>query len=245
MSDNNATPVFVLVPGAWMGAWAWEPVTQELRSGGFQVFPLTLSGVSRDTDSTNVGLATHVSAVQAVLEENDLHDVILVGHSYSGIVVGQVADRVPERVKHTVYVDAFLPHSGKSMLDAFSEAQRADELKQIADHGGLWPAPEVAGAADGHGLSQEQAQWLVERLVNHPGRTVSEPAVLGRPLSKQNATYILCSFELSGDVAALRAEPSWTFRKLEAGHWPMVSTPHELTALLEEAAAVYQRTERS
>lgn len=239
MSSNKATLTFVLVPGAWMGAWAWELVTQELRSKGYQVYPLTLSGLNRDADTANVGLATHVSDVLTVLKKNDLHNVILVGHSYSGIVAGQVADRAPERVVHTIYVDAFLPHDGRSMLDAFSEAQRADELQQIANNGGLWPAPDVAGAVDGHGLSQEKAQWLVERLVDHPGRTVSEPAVLSRPLGEQNATYILCSFQLSDDVAALRDESSWMFRKLEAGHWPMVSTPHELTALFEEAAAVY------
>lgn len=67
------------------------------------------------------------------------------------------------------------------MLDAFSESQREHELRQIAENGGCWPAPDVAGAADGHGLSAEQARWLVERLVDHPGRTVSEPLVLNRP----------------------------------------------------------------
>lgn len=229
---------FILIPGAWMGAWAWEPVTKQLRSKGHQVYPVTLSGLGEDSDSSNIGLTTHVSNVLAVLEDNDLRDVILVGHSYSGIVAGQVADRAPERVKHTVYVDAFVPQDGRSMLDAFSAEQRADELQQIADNSGRWPAPDVTGAADGHGLSQAQAQWLVERLVDQPGRTVSEPAVLSQPLNQQKATYILCSFELSDNVAALHDEPTWTFRKLEAGHWPMVSTPDELTALLEEAAAL-------
>lgn len=173
----------------------------------------------------------------SVLEESDLRDVAVVGHSYSGIVAGQVADRAPDRVAHTVFVDAFLPHDGKSMLDAFPEPQRQDELRQIAENGGRWPAPDVAGAADGHGLSAEQARWLVERLVDHPGRTVSEPAVLNRPLAEQRATYIECSFQISDDVALMREEPNWSFRALQTGHWPMVSAPDQLVALLADVAS--------
>ena len=227
---------FVLVPGAWMGAWVWESVTQQLRTKGYQVYPVTLSGLSKDAAGSEVGLSTHVSDVLAVLEEHDLHDVVLVGHSYSGIVVGQVTDRVPERVAHTIYADAFLPRDGKSLLDAFGKPQRSDELKQIEENGGRWAAPNVEGAADGHGLSEEQAQWLVERLVDHPGRTVSEPAVMNRPLKEQQATYIVCSFEDSDGVAAMRNEPSWTFRSLKVGHWPMIAAPEALVALLDEVA---------
>jgi len=233
---NSEAKIFVLIPGAWMGAWVWESITQQLRTKGHQVYPVTLSGLSKDADNSEVELATHVSDVLAILEENDLHDVILVGHSYSGIVVGQVTDRAPERVAHTVYVDAFLPHNGKSLLDAFDEPQRLDELKQIKENDGRWPAPNVEGAADGHGLNKEQAQWLVKRLVDHPGRTVSEPAVMNRSLKEQDATYIVCSFEDSDDVAAMRNEPNWTFRKLEVGHWPMVAAPTELVGLLLECA---------
>ena len=226
---------FVLVPGAWMGAWVWEPVTNGLRALGHNVHPVTLSGLSEDADASEIGLETHVEDVLSVLKSEGLRDVVVVGHSYSGIVAGQVADRVPDRVAHTVFVDAFLPHDGKSMLDAFDERQREEELRQIAENDGFWPAPDVAGAADGHGLSTEQARWLVERLVDHPGRTVSEPAVLKRPLAEQRATYIVCSFEISDDVAAISEEPNWTLRTLETGHWPMVSDPEELVALLAEA----------
>ena len=123
------------------------------------------------------------------------------------------------------------------MLDAFTEAQREDELRQMAENGGRWPAPDLEGAADGHGLSVEQARWLVERLVDRPGRTVSEPAVLSSPLAERRATYVACSFDISDDVAAMRGEPSWTFRTLQTGHWPMVSAPDGLVALLAEAAS--------
>ena len=229
---------FVLIPGAWIGAWVWEPVTRGLRALGHRAHPVTLSGLAdKEADVSEVGLETHVGDVVSVLKAGDLRDAIVVGHSYSGIVAGQVADRAPGRVAHTVYVDAFLPRDGRSMLNAFPEQQREEELAQIAENGGRWPAPDLAGAADGHGLTREQARWLVDRLVDHPGRTVSEPAVLDRPLAERRATYVVCSFKISDDVEAMRGEPNWTFRRLQTGHWPMVSAPDGLVALLAEVAS--------
>ena len=228
---------FVLIPGAWMGAWVWEPVTRGLHTLGHSAHPVTLSGLAKGADVSDIGLATHVDDVLSILEEGDLRNVVVVGHSYSGIVAGQVADRAPDRVAHTVFVDAFLPHDGKSMLDAFSERQREDELAQIAENQGRWPAPDITAAANRHGLSTGQARWLAERFVGHPGRTISEPAILNRPLATQRATYIVCSFQVSDDVAAMHEEPNWTFRTLETGHWPMVSSPDQLVALLAEVAS--------
>jgi pimeloyl-ACP methyl ester carboxylesterase len=222
-----------------MGAWVWEPVTRGLGALGYHVYPVTLSGLSRDADISNVGLATHVDDVLRVLEADDLRDVVVVGHLYSGIVAGMVADRAPDRVVHTVFVEAFLPHDGKSMLDAFDEHQREDELRQIAEHQGRWPAPDVTSVANGNGLSAEQTQWLVEHFVGHPGRTICEPVVLKRPLAEQRATYIACTMGghwVSDEVAAMRKEPNWSFRTIDTGHWPMVSAPDRLVELLAEVA---------
>ena len=96
--------------------------------------------------------------------------------------------------------------------------------------------------ADGQDLSARQARWLVDRLVGHPGHTLSEPAVLTRPLARQRASYIVCAKDhfggsVAGDVAAMRAEPTWTFHTLDTGHWPMVSAPDRLAALLSSIAA--------
>ncbi|MFL5654202.1 MAG: alpha/beta fold hydrolase [Ktedonobacteraceae bacterium] len=229
---------FLLIPGAWMGAWAWEPVTRGLRALGHHVHPVTLSGLSEDADVSDVGLATHVDDVLSILEAGDLRDVVVVGHLYSGIVAGQVADRAPDRVAHTVFVEAFLPRDGKSMLDALDERQREDELRQIAENHGRWPAPDLT-ALEGNGLSTEQTQWLLERFIGHPGRTISEPAVLNRSLAELQATYIACTMGghwVSDDVAAMRKEPNWTFRTIDTGHWPMVSTPDRLAELLAETA---------
>lgn len=90
----------------------------------------------------------HSDHVLSPLEADDLRDVILVAYSYSGVVAGQVADGAPERVTHVVYIDAFLPYDGKAMLDAFPDEQRGDELRQIAENGGRWPAPDFGGVSD-------------------------------------------------------------------------------------------------
>jgi pimeloyl-ACP methyl ester carboxylesterase len=162
----------VLILGAWMGAWVWNPASSGLRALGHDVYPLTLSGLDDEhADVSDVGLETHVDDVLSVLEECDLRDVAVVGHSYSGIVAGQVADRALDRVAHTVFVDAFLPH------DAFPEPQRKDELRQIAENGGRWPAPDVAGAADGEGARPFRARG--RRLAETFARAVpfgDEPA---------------------------------------------------------------------
>ena len=230
-----------LIPGAWMGAWAWEPVTERLRALGHPVHPVTLPGLSGEADVSGIGLESHVEHVLSVLAENDLRDAIVVGHSYSGVVAGSVSDRAPDRVAGTVYVDAFVPRDGKSMLDAFPAPQRDEELRQIAENGGRWLAPDFAGATDGYGLSAEQARWLVEQFVDHPGRTVSEPVRLMRPLAQQRTTYIECSLKDSEEVRVMRREPMSTFRVLEVGHWPMAVAPDELTTLLAEAASGHHR----
>jgi pimeloyl-ACP methyl ester carboxylesterase len=231
--------IFVLIPGAWMGAWVWEPVTRGLRALGHRVHPITLSGLAEGSDVAEIGLATHVDDVLSILEGEDLHDAIVVGHVYAGLVAVQVADRAPERVARTVFVEAFLPRGGQSMLDVFSADGREAELRQIAEHGGRWPAPILAEVAEGNDLSAERARWLVDRFVAQPGRTISEPAVLERPLAAQRATYIACAMggqSASEDAARMRDEASWTFRTLDPGHWPMVSAPDELVELLAEAA---------
>lgn len=138
VQHKESTMNFVLIPGAWMDAW--ESVARGLRALGYRVHPVTLSGLARNADVSEVRLETHVEDVLSVLEAGDLRDVVVVGHSFSGLVAGQVADRTPDRVAHTVFVDAFLPHDEKSMLDAFSEHQREDELGQIAENRGRWPA---------------------------------------------------------------------------------------------------------
>ncbi|NUP00239.1 MAG: alpha/beta hydrolase [Nonomuraea sp.] len=236
------TRPFVLLPGSWAGAWIWEPVVRRLRLLGHDARAVTLRGLSGERDDVSgVGLQTHVDDVLTLLKTEGLREVVLVGHGYSGLVAGQVADRAPGRVAHTVYVEAVLPHDGRSMLHAFPDRQREQELRLIAEHGGRWPAPDHTLLDEGQGLTPAQARWLAARFVGHPGRTVAEPAALSAPLERQRASYIVCAMDhfdgtLSPEVSALRAAPSWDFHTLGTGRWPMVSAPGPLAALLSGLA---------
>ncbi|XVQ84282.1 alpha/beta fold hydrolase [Microbispora siamensis] len=234
--------VLVLLPGAWSGAWVWEPVVRRLHRRGFRTLAVTLRGLSaEEADVSSVGLETHVSDVLALLRAGDLREVVLVGHDYSGLIAGLVADRARDRVSHTVFVEAFLPHHGRSMLHAFPERQRVQELLLICANNGRWPAPDHTVVGDGQDLSRAQARWLADRLVGHPGRTVAERAVLTTPLARQRATYVICSKDhvggrVAADVSAMRAAPSWDFHTLDTGYWPMVSAPGPLADLLARIA---------
>lgn len=237
---------FVLIPGAWMGAWAWDEVAERLRDLGHRPHPLTLSGIDSDGDASDIGLETHVADVLEVIESRDLRDAVVVGHSYSGLIAGLVADRVPDRAARVVYVAAFLPREGEAMVDAFSESQREDERREIEENGGRWPPPDAEGLSYEKDLTESQCKQLVDRFVKHPGRTVTEPVTLRRPLAEQEATYVVCTLEQGEAPAAvsdLRDAPTWTIRKIAAGHFPMISVPDELTALLVTAEGAGGRAE--
>jgi pimeloyl-ACP methyl ester carboxylesterase len=233
---------YVLIPGPWMGGWIWEPVARRLEELGHQAYPVTLTGLDRpDTDVSGITLETHVHDVLSLLVGKDLSDVVLVGHSTTGVIAGIVADRVPQRVVRTVLIESFLPTDGQSALGHFPEPLRMDEERVILESGGRWPVPDVTVVAEGQDLSFEQARSLVERCVGHPGRPLLDPVTLQRPVAEQPVTYIICAKDhyagqISAEVEAMRAEPSWAFRSLDTGHWPMVTASDALAGLLDEAA---------
>jgi pimeloyl-ACP methyl ester carboxylesterase len=222
---------FVLIPGAWAGAWIWGAVSRDLRGRGHRVYAITLSGLAGARCVDHVGLETHVGNVLDLLEEEDLDGVVLVGHEYAGLVAGQVADRAPDRVAHTVFVEAFLPQHGRSLLDRLRDSGEAAN--------GRVPPPRAEDLAREPDLPPAAARWMLDRFVGHPARTVREPATLRRPLAERRSTYIACTMAgqwVADDVAGMREERGWTFRALAAGRWPMVSAPGHLAELLDAVA---------
>ena len=229
---------YVLVPGAWMGGWAWSEVASILKHNGREVHAITLSGLRDNEDASRVRLATHVRDVLDYLRAQTLENVVLVGHSYSGVVVGQVAAQAPEVVAHTVYVEAFLPIDGQSLLEV-SGLDIEYERKLIAENSGLWPPPTREELSEQPLLSDAQVDFLAARLIGHPGHTVTDPAVVPRPLWSLPSTFIsgknwLLGSRESGLLNSLRASPRWTFKSLEGGHWPMLTMPDTLASYLLE-----------
>ena len=229
---------FVLLPGEWMGSWSWWQVIKQLRVRGHNVYPVTLPGLSPDDliEAEDITLETHVDDVVDVLQQVQLRNGVLVGNSYAGMVAGIVAGQEPLRVRHTIFVDAFLPANGYSMMDAFGEDVRDAILKQVevaGDH--RWPVPGAA-ELEVHDMHSGQIKWVREKALGHPVRTVSEPASVPVPMAELSASYIKCTKPYGElypeDVEALRDNPNWVFQPIPSAHWPMITDPARLTQLL-------------
>ena len=227
---------FVLVAGAWLGAWAWDDVVPELRAAGHGAHALTLSGLAEKRDVA-AGQRTHVDDIVAEVDRIGSRDVVLVGHSYSGIPVGQAAERIGDRLKRVVFVDSNAPAHGQSFASAWWQGQAAFDA-ELAANGGDW-APPTAPEFAGQDLTDAQIAHFLGGATPHPGATLTEPAVLEAELADLPATYIKCLLdgdEPNPDVAELLKSDRWRLVEMNTGHWPMFSRPRELAGILLQDA---------
>lgn len=228
---------FVLVHGAWHGGWCWWRVRAGLEAAGHTVHTPTLTGLGERAHLArpDIDLATHVQDVLGVLECEDLREVLLVGHSYGGMVITGVAERVPGRLAHLVYLDAFVPADGQSAFDLVPPF-RALLRAQAQAQGDGWRIPPPA--PDGPVLEVTKPgdiAWLRERLVSQPLLTMEQPVRLGNPLAAAlPRTYVWCAGKaLGADTAArLRTAPGWGYREFVSGHDAMITEPGALTQVL-------------
>ncbi|KUL21080.1 alpha/beta fold hydrolase [Streptomyces regalis] len=224
---------FVLVAGAWLGAWAWDEVAAELRAAGHDVHPLTLSGLA-EKQGMAAGQQTHVQDIVDEVERLDLREVVLVGHSYAGVPVGQAAERMGDRLTRMVFVDAMVPVDGESSLSGWP----SEEVRDAIAATGFWP-PLAAEDFAGQGLTDEQIARIVTGATPHPGATTTDPAVLSGDLGELPTTYVKCLLDGAepwGAAAELLKSDHWDLVTMDTGHWPMFSQPRELARLLHESA---------
>jgi len=244
---------YVLVAGAWLGGWAWQPVTDKLREHGHDVHPVTLTGLGERSElaGPEVDLDTYIADVVNLMEAEDLRDVVLVGHSYAGHVITGVADRIPERIALLAYLDAGPSPDGAAFMDLQPPAAREliERLVEEAGEGRRVPLPsweELEGVmgASLEGLGQDERDHMRAHATAQPLRTWTQPLSLKNPAREElPKLLIICSLPLdqvrqmiaAGHLwfAAL-AGPQWSFRELPTGHWPMFSVPEELASLLAD-----------
>ena len=234
---------YVLVHGAWHGGWCWKRVSPLLRAAGHEVFTPTLTGLGERAHliSENVGLDTHIKDVLAVLEFEDLRDVVLVGHSFAGMVITGVAEKADERIAHLVYLYAFVPENGKSLADYQPPEIWRMFQEKTREEGDGFKLP-IVFPLEAFGVTEDDdVNWVRPRLTPHPLKTKSDPVSVSNPnAARIPRTYIYCSapavgvFDQFADCA--RQSPSWQYVDLAAGHDAMVTAPQELADLLLECA---------
>ena len=233
---------FVVVHGAWGGAWSWNKfVVPRLRKAGHDVFAATLTGLGERTHLANpdVTVETHVQDVANVLFYEDLHDVILAGHSYGGNVISGVADRMPERLAHLVYLDAAVP-----WLEGEPDQERRRERAAQAERDGTWrilPGDMQADDPD------EIKRWAAPRRSGQPIKTFTEPVRLEHGAPAVPKAFVYCAKGKQPDsaqaqrAAHIKADPAWRYFELDTGHNLHYSAPEEtveiLLAVAKEAAA--------
>jgi pimeloyl-ACP methyl ester carboxylesterase len=222
---------FVLVHGAWGGGWVWRRVADRLVAGGHRVFAPTLTGLAERSHLAGAGvnLTTHVRDVANLSHWEELADVVLVGHSYGGMVITGVTEAVGEgAIGAAVYLDAFLPADGRAL---------SDYAPLPAVEGFLIPpipaAPPRTNAAD--------AEWMNRLRTPQPRATFEELVRRTGALERiARKTYVLATGYDSAVFARfageVRADPAWRYHELSCGHDVMLAMPDETVEILLEAA---------
>jgi pimeloyl-ACP methyl ester carboxylesterase len=245
---------YVLVGGAWLGGWCWQPIARRLRENGHDAYPVTLTGLGERAHlaSSEVDLETHITDVVNLVEFEDLHDVVLLGHSYAGLVVTGAADRIPGRISRLVYLDTGPVPADTALIELFPPEARRQIESQVEELGEGWqfpiPPQEVLGTMGSlEGLDEDGLALLRSRAVPQPFGTYTQPLRLENPAREElSRVAIVCSFSLDQVEAAIASDdplfrqlagPNWRFIELPTGHWPMFSRPEDLADLLLDLPA--------
>jgi pimeloyl-ACP methyl ester carboxylesterase len=230
---------FVLVHGAWHGSWCWKRVRKALQARGHEVFTPTLSGVGERSHllSPHVNLDTHIDDVVNLIVWEELSDVVLCGHSYGGCVISGVADRVPDRIRALVYLDAFVLEDGQSLHDTLPPSQKNLQLELTLQHGEGWKVPPIP--AEVFNVNASDLEWVNRQCTMQPLATFQQAIKLKGTV--KDATFILATGWNDSPFPAFYERVKargWKTLTISCGHDVMLDRPEELTsALLGIAAA--------
>ncbi|GAA3919434.1 alpha/beta fold hydrolase [Chitinophaga oryziterrae] len=216
---------YLFVPGAWDGGWDYAAVDSILSAHGNTVYRPTLTGLGERVHLANPGvnLTTYINDILNIMKFEDLHNVILVGHSYGGMVISGVAEQAPFRIKQLIYLDAMVPNNGESARDVCGDLWTPMTKGNIKDSMVLYP----------FGATQKD--------VSQPLNTFTEPVILNNPIVKKIPTaFLQMTKDGKGSPAhdkmgLLRAKArNWKIYTLEGGHYAMREQPENLVRKLED-----------
>ena len=242
-SRSDASRTFVLVPGAWHGGWCWREVADWLRAAGHRVYTPTLTGLGerRHLISRAITLETFVEDLENLFVYEELADVVLVGHSFGGLPISGLADRMPEWIAHLIYLDSVLLESGVSFFSTLELADLARRLRVAQDValGIAMPPPPLAflGIPESH----PRAAWVKRQMTPHPIGTYESALTLRHPIGNgRPRTYVHCTqpslAALEPSRALVKRQANWRWAEIATGHDAMILVPDQLAALLLKLA---------
>lgn len=235
---EKASPTIILIAGHWLGAWAWNQVTEQLKSTNVSSIALTLPGLNaQELDRSSRTLEDQVSAIQTAIKETP-GEVILVAHSGANVPVSVVIDQNPEAVKRIIWVDSGPVAAGTSIAPNFP-----DSIEELS----LPPFDQLEAQASLAGLSTEQLLQFREKAVPEPGKVLRATAQLTNETRFRVPTSLICCSISTAQILELieAGHPMFAevsnysdveYLDLPTGHWPMWSRPNDLALLISNAA---------
>jgi pimeloyl-ACP methyl ester carboxylesterase len=230
-----ASTTFVLVHGAWGGAWIWRRVLAPLRAAGHETHAVTLTGDGERAHlrRRDISLQDHIDDVIGLVEAEELSNIVLVGHSYGGMVITGAAGALGARVQRLVYVDAMVPLPGEGWGQAHSPEIVAARQALAAANDNALPPPD----ARDFGIEGADREWLQRRQVPHPFGMYRVPLHFdGARWAALPRLFIDCNQPAYPTIDAMRqrvrTQPGWRIAEMPTGHCPMVTMPEALVALL-------------
>lgn len=226
---------YVLVHGSCHGGWCWKKLTPLLRQKGHKVYTPTLTGLGERSRLVNksIGLDTHIFDTVQVLEYEDIDEVVLVGHSYGGLVIGGVTEKVPQRVQRLVFLDAYIPQDNKSAFDVIPGLETIYNERRLKEQGKEWLVasyePEEFGVTD-----PDDIKWMSTRLSPMPWHTHDQPIRITNARAKTLPKSFVCFSEFGYSLFnSQKSKTGWDYHELMRGHDAMITVPKELLELLE------------
>ena len=226
---------YVLVHGSCHGGWCWKKLTPLLRKNGHNVYTPTLTGLGERSHlvNKNVGLDTHILDIVQLLEYEDLDEVVLVGHSYGGLVIGGVTEIVSHRVRRLVFLDAYIPQDNKSAFDIIPGLEAIYKERRLKEDGKGWLVesytPEEFDVTD-----PDDIKWMSPRLSPMPWHTHDQPIrITNTDAQSPPKSFITFSEFGRSQFKSQKSDAGWDYHELMRGHDAMITAPNELVKLLE------------
>lgn len=236
---RTAGRTFLVAHGAWSAGWSWKKMHPLMSAAGQRLLVPTYTGLGEREHlaSAQVSLETHIQDLLGVIRFEQLRDIVLVAHSYGGMVATGVADRVPELIRQIIYVDAFVPRDGQSLLDLVPAETRERMLAGVAQGDGWRVSPQpIPGDT-----APEDVAWIEQLRIPQPLHCFDMPVRLANGDTRLPRSYVYAlrhpPADTFGPFAARARSEGWDFHEIDASHSPHVTAPEALAQLLVSIAA--------